>query len=84
MERNEYERNIFTICNLLTSLQVNSNVITKQKVCEVYNIITLQRPDVPGYWVTDSMENWGKQNGYELMFNVNKHGKRKNVMLVKA
>jgi hypothetical protein len=81
MERNEYERNIIMLCDLL---KANYNVITKQKVCEVYNIITDKCPEVPGYYLTDAMENWGKQNGYQLMFNVNKHGKRKNVMLVKA
>lgn len=81
MERNEYERNIAMLCDLL---KANYNVITKQKVCEVYNIITDKRPEVPGYYLTDAMEKWGKRNGYEFMFNTDKHGKRKNVMLVKA
>jgi hypothetical protein len=81
MERNEYERNIFIICNLL---RANYDLITKQKICQVYNLITDKRPDVPGYYLTDAMENWGKKNDYQFLFNVNRQGKRRNVMLVKA
>jgi hypothetical protein len=84
MERNEYEKCVYMACDLLVSLMPNKTIITKQKVCEIWNKSTDRRPDVPGYYLTDAMENWGKQNGYQLMFNVNKHGKRKNVMLVKA
>lgn len=86
MDRSVYEKNVFTLCTLIDNLmdKQNTPIIKKEKICQIWDIMSSNRPDVPGYWLTDAMEKWGKCNGYEFMFNTNKHGKRKNVMLVKA
>ena len=84
MNRAYYENCVELACELAYKTLSNNQIITKNKIVEIWNLATDKRPDVPGYWMTDAMEKWGKQNGYQLMFNTNKHGKRKNVMLVKA
>jgi hypothetical protein len=81
MDRIHYEKCIAMLCDLLSP---NFSVITKQKVCQVFNIMRTTPLDVPGYWMNDAMEKWGKQNNYQFVFSVNKQNKRKNVMLVKV
>lgn len=84
MNREQYENCVFTVCDLFQTQAADNTIITQNKIVEIWNIATKNRLDVPGYWMTDAMEKWGKRNGYQFMFNVNKQGKRKNIMLVKA
>ena len=80
MKRTDYENNVAMICDLL---KPNFKVITKQKICLVYNIMT-ERPNVPSFWLTDAMKKWGKSNNYEIVYSVSKRNRVKNVMLVQA
>lgn len=82
MTRNEYEQCVYKVCDLLYSQSDYQEIITRYKVCEVFFRCT-PRLDVPGYWMTDAMEQWGKEHGFELVYNVNKHNRRKNIALVK-
>lgn len=84
MNRDQYENCVFAVCDLFKTQSADPTIITQNKIVEIWNIATKNRPNVPGYYMTDAMEKWGKRNGYQFMFNTNKHGKRKNVMLIKA
>ena len=83
MNRDIYRNSVENCLDFIVKVDYSPAVIARAKVCKVWNTAGSNRPTVPGYWMSDDMENWGKHNGYTLVWNTTKHGKRRNVMLVK-
>jgi hypothetical protein len=83
MNRDTYVGNVEKILNTIQGIGGNPTLIPRVTVCDVWNATDPSRLTVPGYWMSDAMEAWGKRNGYTLVWSTTKHGKRRNVMLVK-
>ena len=83
MQKTEYINKIYQICDTVRLVDDNPDVISRKQICSVWNSSNPLRPTVPGYWMSDAMEDWGKQNGYRLLFTLTKSGRRRNVTLVK-
>jgi len=84
MTRDIYSGNVEKVLDTIVALDCNPPMIPRVKVCGVWNATNPNRPTVPGYWMSDAMEDWGKRNGYVLVWSTTKRGKRRNVMLVKV
>ena len=83
VNRIEYRDTVETGLDFIVKVECNPPVIPRAKLCSVWNSAGSDRPTVPGYWMSDDMEAWGKRNGYTLVWSTTKRGKRRNVMLVK-
>lgn len=83
MDRNIYVENVGKILESIVGIESNPTVIPRVQVSRTWHGVNPNLPTVPGYWMSDAMEDWGKRNGYTLVWSTTKRGKRRNVMLVK-
>jgi hypothetical protein len=83
MDRDIYTGFVDKILDTIVTLDCGPALIPRVKVCSVWNATSPNRPAIPGYWMSDAMKDWGKRNGYTLVWSTTKHGKRRNVTLMK-
>ena len=83
MNRDNYVDRVEKLLDVIVAIECNPTVIPRVQVCRSWHGVNTNLPTVPGYWMSDAMEDWGKRNSYTLVWSTTKRGKRRNVMLVK-